>query len=118
GEALAPLIAEAKAAAGLGAMNDDRPWRAHLTLARIKEGRAPPVVEMPPAAAMSAIAAMPPVAAVPSLVALPIPPRLEYSPKSFELMESFLSGQGPRYETLASFAFSGFFGSGTPLPRT
>lgn len=112
GEALAPLIAEAKAmAAGLGAINDARPWKAHLTVARIKEGRLPPVDATP------AIAAMPHAVALPPLSALPIPPRLEYSSKSFELMESFLSPRGPRYATLASFAFSGFPASGSPLPR-
>ena len=87
--ALAPLVTEAKAlAAGLGAMCDDRPWKAHLTLARIREARVPPL------------------AAVPSLAELPFPPRLEYSPESIELKESFLSPRGPRHATLHSFAFA------------
>jgi RNA 2',3'-cyclic 3'-phosphodiesterase len=81
--ALAPIIAEAKSlAAGLGASDEDRSWRAHLTLARIKEGR------------------------MPSLASLPPPPRSEYWPESFELMESFLSRNTARYAIAGSFAFS------------
>jgi len=83
-DALAPLLAEAKAlAASLRVMNEDRTWRAHLTLARVREDKVPPVAT------------------------LPLPPRYAYSPGSFELKESFLSPQGPRYATIESFPFSG-----------
>ena len=88
-ESLPFLAAEAGVlAAGIGAMRDDRPWKAHLSLARFRGGRRPPP------------------GAVPSLAALPAPPRLECSPESFALKESFLSSRGPRYETLQSFAFA------------
>lgn len=97
-ESLPFLAVEARAlAAGIGATCDDRPWKAHLTLARFKEGRRSP--RNP----------------VPALAALPIPPRLECSPESFALKESFLSPRGPRYETLQSFAFAR---AGAPVRRS
>ena len=97
-ESLPFLAAEARAlAAGIGATRGDRPWKAHLTLARFREGQRSPR------------------GAAPSLAALPIPPRLECSPESFALKESFLSPRGPRYETLQSFAFAR---SGAPARRS
>ncbi len=78
-------------AADVGAENDGRPWRAHLTLGRFRE---PPRRE----------AALPP-AGLPFGEAREIGAQ-RFSPDSFDLMESFLSPRGPRYETLRRYPFA------------
>lgn len=69
-------------AAELGAKVELRPWRAHLTLARLKTPRYSREFMD---------------------VALP---DLGISPPGFELMESFLSPQGPTYQAVESAAFA------------
>lgn len=82
-DALTPLIEGVRSlAAGTGAANETRPWRAHLTLARLKQPRVPPQA------------------------ALPRPPDFWFSPASFDLMESFLSSKGPRYEVRERYEFA------------
>lgn len=79
-------------AADIGAENDGRPWRAHLTLGRFRE---PP---RRPAALPFALAPF-------NAEALGQAAFGE-TPDSFDLMESFLSPQGPRYEVLRRFPFA------------
>lgn len=73
-------------AAELGAENDGRPWRAHLTLGRFRE---------PPRGTSA-----PPFGETPEIGVRRV------SPESFDLMESFLSPRGPRYEILRRYPFA------------
>lgn len=73
-------------AAAVGAENDSRPWRAHLTLGRLRE---------PPRGTFAL-----PSGELPDIGAQRI------LPESFDLMESFLSPRGPRYEALRRFPFA------------
>jgi 2'-5' RNA ligase len=105
--ALDAVIGEARRlAVDVGAENDGRPWRAHLTLGRFRE---PP---RRPAALPLGVA---PFGASPlgaaSLDGMPDLRSLRISPESFNLMESFLSPSGPRYEVLRRFPFA------APAPR-
>ncbi len=72
-----------KIAQTLGAECDLRPWRSHLTLARLKEPWAP------------------------DLRSLPQPPALEFELETFELMSSSLSSVGARYTSIERFVFRG-----------
>lgn len=83
-------------AAAVGAENDSRPWRAHLTLGRFRE---------PARRAGSAPEGQPPFRA-PPLGELPDIGAPRISPESFDLMESFLSPRGPRYEALRRYCFA------------
>lgn len=77
------LVREAKSlAVSVGASIEDRPWRGHITLARLKSPYAPP------------------------LAALPAPPCFEFRPKSFDLMLSELRPTGPLYTVLSSYEFA------------
>ncbi len=81
-KALQQLVQSARQIARtLGAENDSRPWRAHLTLARLKEPWAP------------------------DLRSLPQPPALEFELKAFELMSSKLSPSGAQYTSIERFLF-------------
>lgn len=85
--ALGTIIGTARRlAAELGAENDGRPWRAHLTLGRFRE----------PLRGTSA----PPFGGAPEIGVRRV------SPESFDLMESFLSPRGPRYEILRRYPFA------------
>ena len=64
----------------LGAETDVRPWRAHLTLARLKEPWAP------------------------ELSALPPPPVIDFALDAFDLMSSALRPGGPEYVRIERFA--------------
>ncbi|HNY98708.1 MAG TPA: RNA 2',3'-cyclic phosphodiesterase [Rectinema sp.] len=64
----------------LGAETDARPWKAHLTLARLKLPIAP------------------------ELSSLPRPPKLSLSIDSFELLRSTLSPSGAVYSRISRFA--------------
>jgi len=84
--ALDPIIATARrVATEIGAETETRPWLAHLTLARFK-GPDPL-----PASILGAV--------------IPIPPRLTFSPESFDLMKSTLSPKGARHEIVRRFRF-------------
>ncbi|MCE1196522.1 RNA 2',3'-cyclic phosphodiesterase [bacterium] len=78
-------------AAEVGAENDGRPWRAHLTLGRFREFPRS-AAALPPGEA--------PLGEAPELGLKGL------APESFDLMESFLSPRGPRYETLRRFPFA------------
>ena len=92
----AVIGAARRLAAEIGAEVDGRPWRAHLTLGRFREPprglSAPPSGGAPPDAA--------PPGEVPELGAQAL------WPESFDLMETFLSPRGPRYERLRRFPFA------------
>jgi len=70
-----------KIAVQLGAETDARPWKAHLTLARLKLPIAP------------------------ELSSLPKLPKLNLSIDSFELLQSTLSPTGAVYSRISRFAF-------------
>ncbi len=81
-DALSRLVRSARQAAQtLGAVCDARPWKAHLTLARLKEPWAP------------------------NLRSLPQPPALEFKLEAFDLMSSRLSRGGAQYSLIERFAF-------------
>jgi len=85
--ALGTIIGTARRlAAELGAENDGRPWRAHLTLGRFRE---------PPRGTSA-----PPFDGAPEIGVRRV------SPETFDLMESFLSPRGPRYEILRRYPFA------------
>ena len=98
--ALDTVVAAARRlAAAVGAENDSRPWRAHLTLGRFRE---------PPRGMPALLSGGPPDIGVQRI-----------SPESFDLMESFLSPRGPRYEALRRFPFAappGRAAEGAALP--
>lgn len=82
-EEIARLVRDlTQIAAESGTKVELRPWRAHLTLARLKA----PLYSRDFRS-----------------VALP---DLQVSPQGFELMESFLSREGPTYEVVESVAFA------------
>ncbi len=68
----------------------DKPWLPHLSLARFR---------YPQAKVWQA-------GSTGNRLVLPPPPRLEFQPVSFELMESFLYPSGPRYEIRKSYYFA------------
>jgi 2'-5' RNA ligase len=68
-----------KLAINLGTATDNRPWRGHITLARLKTMNAP------------------------LLSSLPDPPLLRFHPKSFDLMRSVLLPGGPVYHIVKRF---------------
>lgn len=77
---LLSLVDELRAiAADLGAETDSRPWKAHLTLARLKENRVPQLSELPP------------------------PPRISTQLRSFALIASTLERSGARYSIVGEF---------------
>jgi len=67
----------------LGAECNERPWKAHLTLARLKEPWAP------------------------DLRSLPQPPAIEFELEATDLMSSRLSPAGAEYTRIERFAFRG-----------
>lgn len=86
-ESLATVIGAARRlAARLGMENDGGPWRAHLTLARLREP--PRELPTPPHDGRSGLAGR------------------RIAPTSFDLMESYLSPRGPRYEVVWRFPFA------------
>lgn len=92
----AAIKAARRLAAATGAENDSRPWRAHLTLGRFRE---PPRGQAPLPEGKPFFDSVLP-GERPKLGALRV------SPASFDLMESFLSPRGPRYEVLRRFPFA------------
>ena len=72
------------------AQGDPKPWLPHLSLARFKDHRADRW----------------PTAVLKPKQDFPKPPKLWFEPTSIELMESFLSPAGPRYEIRKSFRFA------------
>ncbi|MEN6477969.1 MAG: RNA 2',3'-cyclic phosphodiesterase [Rectinema sp.] len=68
----------ADAAHASGIAIDERPWRAHLTIGRVRSDR---LAERN----------------------FPPPPHLSFSPSGFTLMESFLRPSGPEYIRIAEF---------------
>lgn len=91
------LAAEIGAADNFSAAREARPWLAHLTLARLKPGiaRRRPGLNTLPRLDKSPLNAKD----------LPPPPLRLFLPSSFDLMESFLSPSGPRYEIARRFDF-------------
>jgi 2'-5' RNA ligase len=96
-QAARELAAEIGAADNFSAAREARPWLAHLTLARFKTGRAwaLPGKDAPSRRDQHPVGAQ----------NLPPPPLLVFLPSSFDLMESFLSPSGPRYEIARRFDF-------------
>jgi 2'-5' RNA ligase len=83
-EALAKLVDRMRAvAAQIGAETEARPWKAHLTLARLKT----PLM--------------------PELSSLPAPPGLTFSIDAFELMQSRLKPSGAVYSPLKHYPLAG-----------
>lgn len=83
-EALAKLVGRMRAiAAQIGAETETRPWKAHLTLARLK---------MP---------------LMPELSSLPAPPGFTFSIDSFELMQSRLKPSGAVYSPMKRYLLAG-----------
>lgn len=77
---LLSLVSELRAIAEkFGAETDHRPWKAHLTLARLKENHVPRLSELPP------------------------PPRLSARLEFFALMASTLERSGARYSVVGEF---------------
>ena len=76
-------------AAQVGAETDSRPWKAHLTLARLKAPW------------------------IPELSSLPPPPTFSFTIDAFELMESRLDPAGAIYSCLQRFPLSGMQRSST-----
>lgn len=68
-------------ASQIGAETDSRPWKAHLTLARLKEPW------------------------VPELSSLPAAPRISFAIDAFELMQSKLTREGAMYSCVRRYAF-------------
>jgi 2'-5' RNA ligase len=86
-------------ASAVGAESDSRPWRAHLTLGRFREHRRGTFA--------------------PSWGGPPDIGAQRIQPESFDLMESFLSPRGPRYEALRRYPFAAPLGraaEGAALP--
>ena len=68
-------------ASQIGAETDSRPWKAHLTLARLKEPW------------------------IPELTSLPAAPKLSFNNDGFELMQSRLDRAGAIYSCVRRYAF-------------
>ena len=65
----------------IGAETDSRPWKAHLTLARLKEPW------------------------IPELSSLPAAPEISFAIDAFELMQSRLTREGAMYSCVRRYAF-------------
>lgn len=85
-EAFGPILEKVQT----DAQGDPKPWLPHLSLARFKDHRANRW----------------PTAVLKPKQDFPKPPKLWFEPTSIELMESFLSPAGPRYERRKSFRFA------------